>query len=51
MLGLWEYFWTEAEWVPPVGGGPKVGSLALLGAGRVILITFLTKEMVSWILN
>lgn len=22
MLGIWEYFWTEADWVPGGGGTP-----------------------------
>lgn len=49
-MALWMYFWTPGDWVTAPAGQVPIGSLALLGVGRVIIFGLLIKELLVWIL-
>ena len=41
MGGLWFFFWNAADWTAVVAG-PPIGTLSMMGVGRVILFALLT---------
>ena len=46
MGALWFFFWNAADWAAVVAG-PPVGSLALMGVGRVIVFAFVSAKILG----
>ena len=43
MGALWFFFWNAADWAA-VAAGPPIGTLALMGVGRVIVFGILAAK-------
>ena len=48
MGALWFFFWDSADWAA-VPAGPPVGTLALMGVGRVIVFAFISAKILGLI--
>ena len=50
MVGFKFFFLDDQDWpVPPPTGGPPLGSLALMGVGRIFLVILFVKGFLTWI--
>lgn len=48
----WKFFFIDDPvWPTPPAGVVPIGSLALMGVGRMFLLCLLGKEILQWILS